>query len=286
MSEHSSIRTYYEDNQTFYDLLWSAGTNGMHFGYYPNKREDISHDQAVLNLNDQVARRLNIKSGARLLDCGCGVGGTSVWMARKFPQILVDGISIVPSQVSRAKQYASQSGVGNRTSFSMSDFNKTGLAAAQYDGVFGIEAICYANEKRDFLAEAFRVMKPGGRLSVMDGWRTRRGFDRYDEMIFRKWARGWAVPDLDTAQEFQDKARSVGFTDVRFENLEEYIRPSHMRVYRMARLAQPLCGVLNMIGLVTDSQYGNLEAALCVKHIIDRGLAVQGVITASKPLVR
>jgi tocopherol O-methyltransferase len=104
-----SIVAYYDETWLDYRLLWLNGRNlSVHFGYADATTR--GHADALLNMNRILADRAAIRPGERVLDAGCGVGGSSLWLARERGAEVV-GITPVASQVTRARRFADQRGL-------------------------------------------------------------------------------------------------------------------------------------------------------------------------------
>ncbi|HEY9869910.1 MAG TPA: methyltransferase domain-containing protein [Candidatus Obscuribacterales bacterium] len=274
----SRISSYYEQSAVDYSFLWSR--HHLHFGYWDENT--TSHAASLLNMNRQVAARANLHWLDRVLDAGCGVGGFAVWMALHYG-VDVHGVTIVPEQIARARQHALASGVAHAVSFHLRDYTATGFRAGSFQAVVAIESICHADDKRAFLREAYRLLVPGGRLVVCDGFRRRRTTGE-DELLMRSWLDGWAVPDLTTSEEFTTWAREAGFQDVKLEDIERYVRPSHYRLHRMARLAYLPALALEKLGIRSAVQTGNVRAARDQWFALERDLWFQGIFSATKKL--
>jgi len=272
----SRINSYYEESAVDYSFLWSR--QHLHFGYWDDNT--TSHAASLLNMNRQVAARADLHWLDRVLDAGCGVGGFAVWMALNHG-VDVDGVTIVREQVTRARRHAQESGVGHAVTFHLRDYTATGFRAGSYQAVTAIESICHADDKRAFLKEAFRLLAPGGRLVVCDGFRRMRTTGE-DELLMRSWLDGWAVPDLATADEFTTAAREAGFLDVKLEDIERFVRPSHHRLHRMAKLAYLPALALEKLGIRSAVQTGNVRAARDQWLALERDLWFQGIFSATK----
>src|SRR5206468_3719870 len=82
--------------QCDYTWFWmSSDSLAMHFGYYDETVR--THDASLLKMNEVLARYAQITSHDHILDAGCGVGGSAIWLARIFG-CQVKGITIVPEQ--------------------------------------------------------------------------------------------------------------------------------------------------------------------------------------------
>ena len=75
-----AIVGYYDQTWLDYRILWLNKDNlAVHFGYTDDSTR--SHTDALKNMNRVLADRVRIQPGERVLDAGCGVGGSSLWLA-------------------------------------------------------------------------------------------------------------------------------------------------------------------------------------------------------------
>ncbi|MFM7563131.1 MAG: SAM-dependent methyltransferase, partial [Planctomycetota bacterium] len=73
--EKQVIRNHYDISTLFYRLLWGPH---IHHGYWEGKE---SSARAQVQLTERLARLAEIAPGSRVYDIGCGMGGSSVWLA-------------------------------------------------------------------------------------------------------------------------------------------------------------------------------------------------------------
>src|SRR6478672_3022808 len=103
-SQRDAVVAYYDQTWLDYRLFWlNRRTLSVHFGY--NDASTRGHADALLNMNRVLADRAGIQPDARVLDAGCGVGGSSIWLAQARGAFVV-GITPVASQVARARDFA------------------------------------------------------------------------------------------------------------------------------------------------------------------------------------
>jgi len=114
--------------------------------------------------NLETARRAGLKPGDRVLDAGCGVGGPAMDAAEAFADVQVDALSISGVQVELGRKLAAERGLANRVRFTEGDYHELPFADATFDVVWYLESAEYAWDQRVLFGEAFRVLKPGGRL--------------------------------------------------------------------------------------------------------------------------
>lgn len=273
------IKTYYDETWLDYRLAWLNSTNrAIHIGYWD--ADTHSHAQSLLNMNRALAEAIGIQAGMRVLDAGCGVGGSAIWLAETYG-VEVTGITLVESQLERAKRYAAERNVAHKVRFHLADFTATPFPAGTFDAVWAIESVCHSTEKQRFAHEARRVLRPGGRLGMAEYIRTGRPFDPADEALLMSWLNGWAVPDIWTSGEWTTGLESAGFTDIQIENVNAHVRPSLRRLYAMAVAAWPIGMAMTTLRLRSPVMQGNQRAAREQYRALRRGLWFYSLTTAS-----
>ena len=275
----SRIRAYYDETWFDYRMLWLNSQNrAIHFGYWD--KHTRSHAQSLLAMNRVLASHLGIRSGQRILDAGCGVGGSAIWLAKTY-DVEVLGITPVASQVARAQRYAQEQGVADQVSFEQQDYTHTLFPDASFDVVWAMESLCHASDKRLVLAEARRLLRPGGRLGILEYMRTRRPHASAGEALLHSWLSGWAIPDLATAHEWLEWTQDVGLQNAQLVDITPNVRPSLRRLYWLAILTCPVACALYAVGLRSKTQHGNMRGAFDQYHALRRGLWFYALLTAT-----
>ena len=277
-----AVERYYDETWADYRYLWLSRRNlAFHFGYYddPGVRR---HAEALQNTNRQLARRAAIRPGARVLDAGCGAGGSSLWLARHAGATAV-GITLVRGQVAIARKMAAGHEGDGRALFLQADYTSVPFRAATFDAVWALESLCHAADKPAFYREAARVLRPGGRLVVAEYMRASRPLGAGGERLVRTWLDGWAIPDLDTPAEHRAHALRAGLAEAEVEDYTARVRPSLRRLFRIARVSYPFALTARVLGLRSAVQHGNVTAAIRQYEALEQGHWVYGILTAMKP---
>ena len=111
---------------------------------------------------------LNLDSGSRVLEVGCGAGGCALYVARLTSADLT-AIDIRESAIGSALALAAQAAPQLRVRFEQANAEEPlPFANAAFDAVFSNDAMCHLPRRADVLREWFRVLKPKGRMLFTD----------------------------------------------------------------------------------------------------------------------
>jgi cyclopropane fatty-acyl-phospholipid synthase-like methyltransferase len=223
------LEQYYREAGPDY-AAWSREFN-MHFGYYRAGINPLRRETMLEQMNAEVLARLKLDGIAepQLLDLGCGLGATLRSFAQRLPQAWLLGITRVPWQVENARALNHAAGCGERVSVVEGDYEETVLPSASYDGVYALESSCHAHgaDKAALLTEAHRLLRPGGRLVVSDGFLTTHRFvNALQQRIYRKLCECWVIEQLAQLDRFKARLEELGFTDITIEHLQMRVAPS------------------------------------------------------------
>jgi SAM-dependent methyltransferase len=223
------LEQYYSEAGPDY-AAWSREFN-MHFGFYRAGANPLRREAMLEQMNADVLARLRVEGIAepRLLDLGCGLGATLRSFAGRLPQASLLGLTRVPWQVEHARSLNSAAGWGDRLRVIEGDYENTLLPCACYDGVYALESSCHAHgaDKGIWLAEAHRLLRPGGRLVVADGFLARDRFvNALQERIYRKLCDCWVIEGLAELDLFTATLKKLGFADISVEHLQMRVAPS------------------------------------------------------------
>jgi tocopherol O-methyltransferase len=250
-----AVVNYFTATRAEYRLLWRTHHSlGLHFGYYDDQHQ--THDEAVLNINAKLANLAKIAGDDYVLDAGCGVGGSAIWLAaNKGCQAL--GINLVPRQLERARRFAAERQLEDLVQFKIADFADTGFEKDTFTIVWGLESIVHAEDKQTVLNEAFRVLKPGGRLVIAEYLLREGPLSAQEQTLLNLWLKGWAMPSVLTEQQYRVMADKAGFVNFKIEDWTSAVMPSLRRVSYWTRLFKPLSPLLRGLRVVNEGQIAN-----------------------------
>jgi tocopherol O-methyltransferase len=272
---------YYETCESDYRLLWDLDhSHAMHAGYWDDQVKTLR--EALKRENEILAEIAHIKKGEKVLDAGCGVGGSAIFLAEHY-QCEVVGITLSKKQVHTAREKSKQALVEPQPSFQVMDYTCMSFPDHFFDVVWGIESICHAVDKSLFIKEAFRVLKPGGRLIVADGFAMPYLCSVKEQYQMERWLKGWGVQALDTAQLFEKHLKDYGFKNTLFKDVTSHVLPSSKRLYLYSWPAILISKLGELAGWRSNSQTENLHSARCQYQTLKKGLWQYGIFYAEKP---
>ena len=224
-----TVVDYYRETTADY-RAWSRNLN-MHFGYWRWGVSPFDRERMVEEMTAQVLARLE-RDGlpvSRLADLGCGAGAPAAFLLRARPALRLDGVTLLPEQAAIARDAALRAGAGDRAAFHAMDYTATRFPDGAFDGAMALESSCHAPgvDKAGFVREAARLLAPGGRLVVADGFLKRPGTPRgLAGRALRAVARNWAVPCFANIDAFKRALADNGFSDIEVEEISWRIAPS------------------------------------------------------------
>jgi len=156
------VREHYDRVSPYYHSLWGEH---LHHGYWI--RGDETKEKAQVQLIGHLAEAANIQPGSKILDVGCGLGASCIYLAKNY-SAEVTGITISPVQVKMANQ-AAVSEKANAKVFLMD------AEEMQFDHLFdviwSVESVAHFPRREKFFAAATRLLKPNGTLAIIDWFR-------------------------------------------------------------------------------------------------------------------
>ncbi|MFZ4804131.1 MAG: methyltransferase domain-containing protein [Synechococcus lacustris] len=209
--EVGSVAAAYDrwTNDQLLERLWGEH---IHLGYYglPRRRRDFR--QAKVDFVEALAHWSGLDQlppGSRLLDVGCGIGGSSRLLAQRYGFELL-GVSISPGQISRAQALTDAPGPCR---FAVMDALALDLPDASFDAVWTVECAPHIADKQRFANELLRVLKPGGLLVAAD-WNQRddrqRPFNGLESWVLEQLRVQWAHPAFSSIASFSANLEASG----------------------------------------------------------------------------
>jgi tocopherol O-methyltransferase len=273
------VRAYFDETRLDYRVLWSSPRDrALHFGHWSAGTR--SHHESLLEMNAVLADAIGIRPGDRVLDAGCGFGGSAFWLAR-HRGASVTGITAVPGQVRSARRYLRRLELGERVRFFLGDFAATRFRSRSFDVAWFIESLDQASDLSQVVREARRLLRPGGRIGLADFVAGTRAGDADCARMLRLWTDGWAMRELSTEDDLVNILREAGFTDVRSIDVTPNVRRSVSRLHRIATYLWPLQSFYRRIGIRSQRQHAHVVASRTIYPALRAGCWRYVIVTAT-----
>jgi SAM-dependent methyltransferase len=203
-------------------------------------REDAFH-----HVDDVVLSLLADTPAPRVVDLGCGVGGSLLHLAARRADLVGEGITISPAQVATATTLLARAGVADRVRVREGDFVAPPADLAGADLALSVEAFVHGPDPGAYLRAAAGILRPGGLLVLCDDVLTARGARPSPQEAARldTFRRGWRIGSLLTVEELLGLAAAEGLEPVRDDDLTPFLelrRPRDRVLAVVVRAARPL----------------------------------------------
>jgi len=277
-SEHEikrQVHRYYhattEDYLRYYQTDWH---HHMHYGF---DRDLPKGGNPTEHMVRYLARIAEVGKGDRLLDAGCGVGGSAIFLAREIGCRAV-GITLVESQARLARGFATAAAGANggegsrRARFAVNDFHSPAFKPGSFDVVWAVESFDHAVDKRAWVASMFAMLRPGGRLIIADGFRAAAPASLRQASEYASFLAGWAVPYLCSEAELEAYGTEAGFEKLHGEDISGDVLPHARAIFRFGLIFIPLRWMLRKLGLTSPEKLGNAYATYFQYRTLKRGL--------------
>jgi MPBQ/MSBQ methyltransferase len=222
----------------------------------------------------------------KVLDVGCGFGGTSRYLAKALGvKSNVTGITLSPKQVERGTELASEQGVGDRTKFVVMNALDMEFPDNTFDIVWACESGEHMPDKKVYIEEMMRVLKPGGKF-VMACWSQRDDtivpFDARDKRDLQYLYEEWTHPYFISVNDWTKLIKDTGLmTNIKNANwVKETIASWRHTIW---------AGALDPLGWIFKfNKYLKIfRDAYCLERMhraFHRGLMEYGMFAATKKI--
>jgi cyclopropane fatty-acyl-phospholipid synthase-like methyltransferase len=260
------VASYYDANtRRFLSLGGSGETAAIHRQIWAPGVE--TSEQAFLYLNRLVAGAaqpsLRLQALPRLLDLGCGVGGTATWLAGQMGLSIV-GVTNSAVQQAYAIERSRRLGLEERCRFLLADFMAL-PAVGPFSAAYAIESLVHAPDGSRFFSQVNQQLLPGGRLVICDDFLAAPGESLGGDA--RPWLsrfeRDWQINTLVTSSAAQEMAQRAGFRLVEASDLSAYLRSFHPLVLRTVSWLTRLP--------VRSAYWQNLSGGTALQVCVSRG---------------
>lgn len=227
ISEKDIIK-YYDLTEGHMRMFWKLDeAMGLHYGIWDKSTKTLA--DSIVNTNRIMAKTAGIEENDRVLDAGCGVGGSSIYLAKHIGAQCT-GITLSAKQVDSARSYAQHNQVADKAQFAVGNYFHTEYADESFDYVWALESMGTAPDKGRFLKEMYRVLKPGGKIVICD-WYKAYDYPVDQHRCMQHMLYHWMISDLLTPEEQRELGKKYDFELIAHQDFTKEIKKSVNRIY-------------------------------------------------------
>jgi tocopherol O-methyltransferase len=279
---YQQIQEFYDASSGLWEGIWGEH---MHHGYYgKDGNYKLDRRQAQIDLIEELltwAEDFTVNQPQNILDVGCGIGGSSLYLAEKFGA-RVTGITLSPVQANRAQARARVAGLSAKTDFQVANALEMPFADDRFDLVWSLESGEHMPDKVKFLQECYRVLKPGGKL-IFVTWCHRpttvaTPLTAEEQKHLQDIYRVYCLPYVISLPEYTEIVRQCGFKDLRVDDWSTSVEPFWDVVIDSAITPRAIFGLFK-------AGWKTIEAAISLRLMSEgyrSGLIRFGLIAATK----
>jgi tocopherol O-methyltransferase len=268
----SDIRTHYNLATLFYRLLWGRH---VHHGLWD---ADESPEVAQERLIERMVADAEIRTGSAVLDVGCGIGGSSIFLARQLG-CQVTGLTVSGVQRRWAARGAWWHGVRRQARFLKQDAETAEFPPRSFDVIWSIECTEHFFDKPRFFRRAAGWLKPGGRMAICawlagDEPQTAEAAQQVYDVC-----EGFLCPSLGTAADYRKWLTDAGLEMRSYANLT----PQVMRTWEICseRARRSRVGLLARLVGVSMTRF--LDRFATILNAYRSGAMNYGLFVAQAP---
>jgi len=279
LNTNRNIADYYNQTLNHYKNWWRLDNNlSVHYGIWDNGTRNFQ--ESLLNTNKVLANFANVVTGERVLDAGCGVGGSSFYLAKEC-NVVVEGITLSEKQYEYAKKAKDSLGIDNQVTFSIQDYTNTNFKDESFDLIWAIESVTSAPDKGRFAKEAMRLLVPGGKLIIADYFKADNDVQDTGNLL-EKWRTLWSMARFLTLDEYCSAFSKEGFKLNSQKDVTENIKPTAKRMYMSYLFGGPFAVAYNLLNRPSPFAKNHYKSGLYQYKALKKGLWSYNILLFQK----
>ena len=213
------IRRY---DAPMYRAMLEVYGDQIHPGFLEGDNDDLR--EAALRATARLAELAHISAGASVLETACGVGGTARYLAAKRGARVV-ATNIARSQLAIAEEWTRNAPGAERIRFEFADYHALPYGDSSFDVYWCQDSLLFSTDKPRALAEAARVVRPGGTIAISD--LVVVGTPAPDAAALLT---AISAPGFWSAEDYREGLEAAGFGEILVEDWSRHALPSFDRL--------------------------------------------------------
>jgi microcystin synthetase protein McyJ len=249
-------------------VLW------LNLGYWQTAR---TYPEAAAAMGCLLADAAELGPTDELLDVGYGLAEQDFLWVERYGVKHIVGLNITPMHVERARERVKQRGLEQRMDLRLGSATEIPFEPASFDKVTGLECAFHFDTRVRFFEEAFRVLRPGGRLALADGLPAPGS--KAPDFLARLIAKRWSAPlaNLYDRDEYARRLQAVGFVNIEVRSIRNHVFPGNSKYTKLRQAGRSMAEAV--IELTPDE----VERCVGVEQWEPSRLTDYVIVRADKP---
>lgn len=262
------VRRYYDRNTARFQRLGEGGASIHRAVWAPGV---ATQEQAFHHVDDALLALLAERERPRVVDLGCGVGGSLLYLARQRADLVAEGITISPAQAEVGARLIAEAGLTGRVRVREGDFLAPPDDLADADLACSVEAFVHGPDPAAYFRAAAGVLRPGGLLVLCDDVLTAAGARATGKQQRRldEFRTGWRIGSLLTTDDITRLAAAAGLGLERDDDLTPFLR---LRRARDRAIGLGIAATRPLPARLRGDYWWSLAGGGALQHCLAHGL--------------
>lgn len=277
ISLNTKIQHFYDQSTPIWLKIWGEH---MHHGHYgKDGTKDLSRVEAQIVMINTLLSWGKVEKAEHILDAGCGVGGSSRFLAKKFNASVL-GLTLSPIQKMHADRYSVSAGLDNQVRIEARDMMSLNSEDRHFDLIWSMESAEHIQDKQGMFDLFFERSKVDGTV-VMATWCHRElttPLNKKEALLLEKICEVYHLPPMKSITDISIMAQQSGFREVSSDDWSDAVEPFWQSVIDTALTWQGVSGLI-------QSGFSTIKAAWAMRYMkrgFKMGLIKYGVLSCKK----
>lgn len=250
----------------------------MNFGLWDAGATDYA--RAAERMVERLGELLGLAPGARLIDAACGRGSQDLYLLRRFGALSIDAVDVTRRNIELANAQAGQAAARPELRFHHASATRLPFADARFSHAICVEAAHHFDTRERYLAEAFRVLAPGGRIALADIVLRRDPRTPTERALIAAATALWRIPraNMVTQAGYRAAFARAGFTALTVEEVSAHTFPGYYQAQRQVARRTELVAARGRLGATVGAVLN-----FAAHRVYELGLLDYLLVSATKP---
>jgi ubiquinone/menaquinone biosynthesis C-methylase UbiE len=227
-----------------------------------------------------LAQKAGIQAGASGVDLCCCNGAGMRFLVRFCGVAHMNGVDATETVVNRGQARCKSEGLSDKIKFTLADVCDSGLPSDSSDFIWGEDAWCYVVDKNKLIAEAARIVKPGGTIAFTDWVEAEGKRGPMSDAEAERFLRFMKFPNMQSIEGYRDLLKKSGCEVIVAEDTKRFALCLDLYIAMLNN--QLTYDALKIIGFDREMMKGLGAEMGHAQQLAHAGKLVQGLFVARK----